>query len=564
MDRYRMELSDLAIIKVLNSIWHIKLKKAEGVLLFENGWPEFMEFYSIFHIFGMDGTEIDYPSHIDNTNHEVEMTSTHSDEVEVVSLHSGSTQSNYESSMSRESSLYSGSTQSNYEPSMSSESSLKSGSTQSNHEPSMSSESSYDQKAEPGKSLLVFNKLTRQEFSQKTQKQRTFVHTRIHTKAFQETLKAAEAFKSENPSFKRILQASHIKRILKVPNAFVSSYLKNITRTVITLRILDGRTWEVGYISETQTESKLSKGWYKFVADNHLKEGDVCVFELVDRKKFEMNVHFFRQQKTFVRKLNPKIRYYTTEFQATLEAAEDFTSENPFFKVFMQASYIEGQLMTVPAVFATSHLRNITETTISLMVSDGRTWKVRYVSRSPTDKRLSHGWCKFVADNDLKECNVCVFELIDRKKIEMIVHIFRQHKPFSRKLPPKSSNYTAEFQATLEEAEKFRSENPFFKVVIQDAHIKAGTVRVPAVFATQHLTDITRMVITLRVSDERTWDVGYVSQTPIESRISQGWREFVAENDLKEGDVCVFELVDNRENFEMNVHIFRLVQDGID
>ncbi|KAI3966130.1 hypothetical protein MKW92_019971 [Papaver armeniacum] len=566
-----MELSDLAIIKVLNSIWHIKLKKAEGVLLFENGWPEFMEFYSIcvghviffrydgdsefqVHIFGMDGTEIDYPSHIDNTNHEVEMTSTHSDEVEVVSIHSGSTQSNYEPSMSRECSLI----QSNYEPSMSSESSLNSGSTQSNHEPSMSSESSY------GKSL--FNKLSssRQEFSQKTQKQRTFVHTRIHTKAFQETLKAAEAFKSENPSFKRILQASHIKRILKVPNAFVTSYLKNITRTVITLRISDGRTWEVGYISETQTESKLSKGWYKFVADNHLKEGDVCVFELVDRKKFEMNVHFFRQQKTFDRKLNPKIRYYTTEFQATLEAAEDFTSENPFFKVVMQASYIEGQLMRVPAVFATSHLRNITETTITLMVSDGRTWKVRYVSRSPTDKRLSHGWCKFVADNDLKEGNVCVFELIDRKKIEMIVHIFRQHKPFSRKLPPKSSNYTAEFQATLEEAEKFTSENPFFKVVIQDAHIKAGTVRVPAVFATQHLTDITRMVITLRVSDERTWDVGYVSQTTIESRISQGWREFVAENDLKEGDVCVFELVDNRENFEMNVHIFRLVQGGID
>ncbi|XP_026428234.1 B3 domain-containing transcription factor VRN1-like [Papaver somniferum] len=222
------------------------------------------------------------------------------------------------------------------------------------------------------------------------------------------------------------------------------------------------------------------------------------------------------------------------------------------------------QVHRVPAVFAASHLRNITETMITPMVSDGRTWNVRYVSRSPTDKRLSHGWCKFVADNDLKEGNVCVFELIDRKKIEMIVHIFRQHKPFSRKLPPKSSNYTAEFQATLEEAEKFTSENPFFKVVIQDAHIKAGTVRVPADFATSHLTNITRMVITLRVSDERTWDVGYVSQTPMERRISQGWREFVADNDLKEGDVCVFELVDNRENFEMNVHIFRLEQDGID
>ncbi|KAI3857050.1 hypothetical protein MKX03_015422 [Papaver bracteatum] len=437
-DKYGTELSDLAIIKVLNSIWHIKLKKAQGVILFENGWPDFMEFYSIcvghviffrydgnsefqVHIFGKDATEIDYPSYIDNTNHGAEMTSTHSDEddVEVVSTHSGSTQNNYE-------------------PSMSSESSLNSGSTQSNYEPSLSSESSYDQKVDSG----------RQESPQKIQKQRTLIPKRIHTKAFQETLGATEAFRSEIPSFKRILQASHLKGILKVPIAFASSYLKNITRMVISLRISDGRTWKVGYVSRTQAGrpvSKLSKGLYKFLADNHLKEGDVCVFELVDRKKIEMIVHIFRQQKTFTRKLNPKLRYYTAEFQATLEAAKEFTSKNPFFKIAMQASY-----------------------------------------------------------------------------------------------------------ATLEAAEKFTSENPHFKVVMQSAHIKGGTLKVPAVFATSHLTNITRMVITLRVSDEKTWAVGYVSRTPTERRISRGWRDFVADNDLKEGDVCVFELVDFRKNFEMN------------
>ncbi|KAI3966129.1 hypothetical protein MKW92_019970 [Papaver armeniacum] len=477
-DKYGTELSDLAIIKVLNSIWHIELREAEGVLFFENGWPEFMEFYSIcvghvilfrydgdskfqVHIFGMDSTEIDYPSHIDNTNHDTEITSTHSDEdeVEVASIHSGSIQSNYEPSMSSESSLNSGSTHSNYEPSMSSESSLNSGSTRNNYEPSLSSESSYDQKVDSGK----------QESPQKIQKQRTLIPKRIHTKAFQETLEAAEAFKSEIPSFKCILQASHLKGILKVPIAFASSYLKNITRMVISLRISDGRTWKVGYVSGTQAGrpvSKLSKGWYKFVADNHLKEGDVCVFELVDREKIEMNVHIFQQQNTFTRKLNPKLRYYSAEFQATLEAAKEFTSENPFFKIAMQASYVERQVMRVPAVFANSHLRNITETVITLMVSDGRTWKVRYVSRPPANKRLSHGW----------RGDVCVFELVDRNNIEMIVHIFGQQKPSVRKLTPKSSNYTVEFQATLETAEKFTSENPYFKVVMQSAHIKGGTL----------------------------------------------------------------------------------------
>ncbi|KAI3857051.1 hypothetical protein MKX03_015423 [Papaver bracteatum] len=431
--KFGKELSNHAIIKVPNAgIWHIGLRKAEGVIFFENGWPEFMEFYSIcvgyvilfrydgnsefqVYIFGKDATEIDYPTHIDNTTH--------------------------------------------------------SGSTQSNYEPSMSNESSLNQTAEPGKSLIVKFIFT----CVKSRKQKWVIPTRFHTKGFRAALEAAEAFKSENPFFKVILRAYNIIRVVKVPIVFANSYLRGKTRMVITLRISDGKTWEVGCISRL-AESTLSKGWYKFVADNHLKEGDVCVFELVDRKKIEMIVHIFGQQKTFAKKLTPKS--HTAEFQAKLEAAEEFTSENPFFKI-------------------------------------------------------------------------------------MIVHIFRQQNPFAR------NYYTEEFQTTLEAAEEFISENPFFKVVLLDEHIKAGMVKVPAVFATSHLTNITRMVITLKVSDEKTWEVGYVSQRyvsrrPTAYKIAEGWREFVADNDLKEGDVCVFELVDLCKNFKMNVHIFRLEQDGID
>ncbi|XP_026428235.1 B3 domain-containing transcription factor VRN1-like [Papaver somniferum] len=434
-DKCGTELSDNAIIKVPNGgIWHIGLRNAEGVILFQSGWPEFMEFYSIcvghvllfrydgnsefqLHIFGIDATEIEYPSHAnENANNEVEMTSTHMDEDEVVSIHSGE----------------------------------------------------------------------RQEFSQKTAKQRTVIPTRIHTKAFKETLEAAEAFKSDNPSFKLILQALHFKGTVKVPIAFTSLFLRNVTRMMITLSISDGRTWEVGYIMKNR------------------------------------------------KKINPKIRYHAAQFKAMREAVRKFTSENPFYK-------------RVPLAFATSHFTNITRMVITLMVSDGRTWELRYVSRSPKQKVLSQGWHKFVADNNLKEGDVCVFELVDRKNIKMLVHIFGQQKPSARKPTPKSGKYTAEFYATLDAAEKFTSQNPFFKVAMQAAHIKKGTMTVPAVFATQHLTDITRMVITLKVSDEKTWEVHYVSGTPTEKRISLGWREFVADNGLKEGDVCVFELVDFRE-----------------
>ncbi|XP_026425630.1 putative B3 domain-containing protein Os03g0621600 [Papaver somniferum] len=307
------------------------------------------------------------------------MTSTHSDddEVEVVSIHSGSTQSNYE--------------------------------------PSMTSESPLNQKAEPGG----------HKFSQESQKQRTFVPTRSHSKAFQAAIKAADAFRSENPFYRVIMQASYIKAYVRVPNDFANSYLRNITQSEITLGISDGRTWEVGYVFRTPTESRLSRGWCRFVADNHLKEGDVCVFELVDREKIQMTVHIFRQQKRFARN-TPEIKNYAAGFQATLEAAKEFTSENPFFKVVMHNAYINRGTVTVPAVFATSHLTNIKQMVITLRVSDGRTWEVLYVSQTPTNGRICQGWGEFVADNNLKEGDVCVFELIDRRKnFEMDVYIFR-------------------------------------------------------------------------------------------------------------------------------------------
>ncbi|RZC76665.1 hypothetical protein C5167_000814 [Papaver somniferum] len=394
--KYGKKLSDNAIIKVPHGIWHIGLRKDEGVISFENGWPEFMEFYSIcvghvmffrydgnsefqLHIFGKDATEIDYPCHNnDNANHKDEMTSTHSDddEVEVVSIHSGSTQSNYE--------------------------------------PSMTSESSLNQNAKPAG----------HKFPQESRKQRTVVPTRLfHSKAFQATLKAADEFRSENPFYKLTMQASYIKANVRVPNDFADSYLRNKTQTKITLGIPDGRTWEVEYVLRTPTERRLSRGWYRFVADNHLKEGDVCVFELVDREKIQMNVHIFRLQKRFV---TPEMKNYAAGFQATLEAAKGFTSENPFFKVVMHTAYINGGMVTVPAVFATSHLTNIKQMMITLRVSDGRTWEVVYVSQTPTNGRISQGWAEFVADNDLKEGDVCVFELVDRRKnFEMNVYIFR-------------------------------------------------------------------------------------------------------------------------------------------
>jgi hypothetical protein len=44
--------------------------------------------------------------------------------------------------------------------------------------------------------------------------------------------------------------------------------------------------------------------------------------------------------------------------------------------------------------------------------------------------------------------------------------------------------------------------------------------------------------------------------------ISKGWNEFSQENNLKEGDVCVFELI-NKEKFVLKVAIFHELEDNV-
>ncbi|XP_026383664.1 B3 domain-containing transcription factor VRN1-like [Papaver somniferum] len=241
--RFEEVLSDHAIIKVPNVFRYDGNSKFKA------------------HIFGMDATEVEYPSHVDNPSHEVEMISTW-DEVEVIPVHSGKVEVT----------------------------SIRSGNTQSNDDRFMSSADRLNQKVKPAT----------HKFPQKSQQQYTFsrkLNPKMshYTKAFRATLAATEEFVSENPNFKVVMQPSYIRGgYVKVPMFFASSHLTDVTQKVVILRVSDGRTWEVGYVSRTRNNRGLSRGWYKFVSDNHLKESDVCVFELVDRKKFEMNVHIFR------------------------------------------------------------------------------------------------------------------------------------------------------------------------------------------------------------------------------------------------------------------------------
>lgn len=63
-------------------------------------------------------------------------------------------------------------------------------------------------------------------------------------------------------------------------------------------------------------------------------------------------------------------------------------------------------------------------------------------------------------------------------------------------------------------------------------------------------------LLKLRVSGKKmmSWPVTVSPRTSRAGRITTGWKEFVQDNGLKVGDVCVFELIPGTKNF--NVAVF--------
>ncbi|XP_039173745.1 B3 domain-containing protein Os11g0197600-like [Eucalyptus grandis] len=96
-------------------------------------------------------------------------------------------------------------------------------------------------------------------------------------------------------------------------------------------------------------------------------------------------------------------------------------------------------------------------------------------------------------------------------------------------------------------AHMYEPNNPFFQ-------------NLPASFIGMHLKGDSRD-ITLQVSDGQKWRVRCLLFNG-KGKISRGWREFVADNKLEIGDVCIFELL-QREDIVLKVTIFRVPEIGV-
>ncbi|KAI3440671.1 PDZ_3 domain-containing protein [Psidium guajava] len=139
-------------------------------------------------------------------------------------------------------------------------------------------------------------------------------------------------------------------------------------------------------------------------------------------------------------------------------------------------------------------------------------------------------------------------------------------------LPPLDSSYrksSREWNAAITKARDmavrashmYEPNNPFFRVIMRPSYVRGKfLLNLPASFVGMYLKGNSRD-ITLEVSDGKKRRVRCILFSG-KGKISRGWHEFVTDNNLEIGDVCIFELV-QREDIVLKVTIFRVPEIGV-
>ncbi|RDX79301.1 B3 domain-containing transcription factor VRN1, partial [Mucuna pruriens] len=225
--------------------------------------------------------------------------------------------------------------------------------------------------------------------------------------------------------------------------------------------------------------------------------------------------------------------------KATNRAATS-ESKGPSFMVVLQPSYAYGYSMIIPTAFAKKYLKEKPRDDILLRNLDGRTWLISFRLG-----RFRKGWKTFVSDNHLNAGDVCLFELTKSGGHCFQVSFIRLSQETQSpgdgdpgRIPDSKCISALPIKA-MQEARKFTSENPFFRVIIKANCNRDFRPRVPVAFVRKHLGE--KQIVMLQFL-KKSWHVNIIGD--VRTKLSKGWTKFAIESKLRQGDVCIFELID--------------------
>ncbi|KAL6993678.1 hypothetical protein U1Q18_011790 [Sarracenia purpurea var. burkii] len=349
--------------------------------------------------------------------------------------------------------------------------------------------------------------------------------------------------KVKSPHFFKIITPSVVQnRNLKIPRKFMSKYGKNLANLVF-LNVPSGAIWRVEMVSSNEN-AWLCKGWERFVEFYSIRLWHFLAFRYDGKSNFHVLIFDMTaseieypisashgdQQANINNNGNSQEPETDFEVDDSVETLEDFRTcqtrreEIPKSKEFEEDVSIEISDGPPARDFFPSCKTVRTNVTCKMENTSNLQALLNFQSR-----RIRTGGLKlpnlktdvkphYLTRQIKKKCTRAAFQIPARTK---------------------SATSNVEFRA-LQRARDFKSVNPFFSVSVRPSHVYSRRpLYIPKNFAQKHLQGENAMF--LRVSNGKTWSVKCYHECRDICRL--GWVSFVRDNNLKVGDVCIFELI---------------------
>ncbi|PNT41283.1 hypothetical protein POPTR_004G147000v4 [Populus trichocarpa] len=369
--------------------------------------------------------------------------------------------------------------------------------------------------------------------------------------------------------FYKLMVASILQdKKLKIPKKFVNKYGDELS-SVATLTVPCGR---ICLVELQKVNGKLwfHKGWHEFVECYSIRVGYFLVFIYEGKSNF--NVHMFDLTVSEIK--NPC---------NSLSQLQESSHDNPCLLPNEKDDGLEkvlGFRPPSPNLLSSITSKNCNEyihcnwiqstSTASLEKPHVRTdvYNMRENFQSSRDIGTQFNGMELTSTEDGAGSVIPGITRKTRGRKRMSENSIQNVKLKSTHVRNTSETLTRrrravtpeEKERTIRAAHMFRSDNPFFRVILRPSYVYRGfLLHIPSSFARTFLNTVTGFV-TLQVSDGKQWPVR-CSFKDGKAKLGQGWTEFVWENNLEEGDVCIFELIHAKE-IVLKVAVFRVLEDA--
>ncbi|XP_057456328.1 B3 domain-containing transcription factor VRN1-like [Lotus japonicus] len=386
------------------------------------------------------------------------------------------------------------------------------------------------------------------------------------------------------PSFYKLVLPSTVQaKQLRLPDNFMRKYGGELS-PFATLSVPDGSVWRVG-LKKADNKSWLVDGWQEFVQRYSIGVGYLLVFRYEGKSSFNVNIlatseinyqpatrssnegPYFASRLKFLEEMEDEDSIEILDSSPS-HLTPGSTLPNKAFPGSVDKSTPGGKSYSPPALqnlFNGSKLNSINRG------EGGNTLSSR--SANSQDKKLSRdigvqfNAAEFKRSNEEVKLRASMEERIKKTATKKRKSEDQEHEEevemrvrFYESASARKRTVTAEErEKAVNAAKEFEPPNPFCRVVLRPSYLYRGCIMyLPSCFAEKHLNGVSGF-IKLQTSDGRQWPVRCLYRGG-RAKLSQGWFEFALDNNLGEGDVCVFELLKVKD-VALQVTLFRVTED---